>query len=259
MISIIMAAYNAEKTIGAAVRSALAQTMRDLELLIVDDASTDGTADLARAFAAEDSRVRLLSNERNSGVSATRYHGLTEAAGEWIAILDSDDLWAPDKLESQMDLHERTGGELLFTGSAFIDADGQEIPWVLHVPAKIGYRQLLKQNLISNSSVLVRKELSRQYYSHGDAMHEDFAEWLRILKSGVTAYGIDRPLLTYRLSAGSKTSNKRKAARMNWNTYRYIGLGPAEAAYYMAWYTFNGIRKYRSLGRARQAAQSEAE
>ena len=80
-------------------------------------------------------------------------------------------------------------------------------------------------------------------------MHEDFATWLRITRTGRDAFGVDEPLLIYRLSQASKSGNKLKAFIMNWNTYRYIGLSPAAAAYYMVWYTLNGLRKYRNLRR----------
>ena len=78
-------------------------------------------------------------------------------------------------------------------------------------------------------------------------MHEDFACWLRILRSGIIAYGIDSPLLIYRLSPSSKSGNKFNAAKMNWHTYRYIGLNVFVASYYMIWYTINGLLKYRHL------------
>ena len=128
-----------------------------------------------------------------------------------------------------------------------MDEDGNPIGWQLHVPKMIKYRELLKQNLISNSSVLIRKDLYSKYYAIGDDMHEDFSIWLQVLKSGIIAYGIDKPLLQYRISRKSKSGNKLKAARMNWNTYRYIGLNPIESFYYMIWYTIRGILKYRHI------------
>ncbi len=247
LISIIMAAYNTEKTIEQAINSVLSQTYTNFELLVVNDCSTDRTAELVKSIAAKDSRVRLISNVKNSGVSYTRKHGLEEAKGSWIAILDSDDAWAPKKLEKQIDLQRRTNADLLFTGSAFMDSSGNSIEWYLHVPLEIGYRQLLKQNLISNSSALVRKELYMQYYASGDNMHEDFAIWLRILKTGRKAYGIDEPLLIYRFMRKSKSGNKLIAAKMNWNTYRYIGLDVVSRMYYMIWYMLNGLKKYITL------------
>lgn len=247
LVSIIMAAYNAEKTIEQAINSVLSQTYTNFELLVVNDCSKDRTVELVKSIAATDQRVRLISNVKNSGVSYTRKHGLEEANGSWIAILDSDDAWAPDKLEKQIELQKKMNADLLFTGSAFMDSDGQPIDWYLQAPTEVTYRQLLKQNVLSNSSALVRKELYAKYYAVGDGMHEDFAIWLSILKEGRKAYGVDEPLLIYRIAKSSKSGNKVKAAKMNWNTYRYVGLNVVEAAYYEAWYMFKNVMKYANL------------
>ena len=247
LVSIIMAAYNAEKTIEQAINSVLRQTYTDFELLVVNDCSKDRTVELVKGIAATDGRVRLISNVKNSGVSYTRKHGLEEATGSWIAILDSDDAWAPEKLEKQIELQNRTNADLLFTGSDFMDSEGRPIDWYLHAPAEVTYRQLLKQNVLSNSSALVRKGLYAKYYAVGDRMHEDFAIWLSILKEGRKAYGVDEPLLIYRIAKSSKSGNKVKAAKMNWNTYRYVGLNVVEAAYYEAWYMVKNLAKYANL------------
>lgn len=250
LISIIMAAYNAEKTIVPAIRSVLAQSYSHWELIVVDDCSTDRTAALVESF--NDSRIRLLHNPINQGVSLTRAHALRESRGEWIAILDSDDLWAPCKLEKQVALQLQKNANLLFTASTFIDSNDTAIDWILHAPDEISYRQLLKQNLVSNSSVLVKKSLYLEHQAIGDNMHEDFACWLKILRTGEKAYGVDEPLLTYRLSSGSKTGNKLSSAKMNWNTYRTIGLNAIASCYYMIWYFLNGISKYLRINSAKQ-------
>lgn len=216
LVSVIMAAYNAEKTIEQSINSVLNQTYPAVELLVVDDYSQDRTVKLVENIMARDNRVRLIYNKENSGVSYTRKHGLEEAKGAWIAILDSDDIWAPEKLEKQIILQKKMNADLLFTGSAFMDSDGQPIDWYLHAPSEVTYRHLLKQNVLSNSSSLVRKELYEKYYAVGDGMHEDFAVWLGILKEGKKAYGVDEPLLTYRIAKSSKSGNKIKAAKMNW-------------------------------------------
>ena len=242
LVSVIMAAYNAEKTIEQSINSVLNQTYPAVELLVVDDYSQDRTVKLVENIMARDNRVRLIYNKENSGVSYTRKHGLEEAKGAWIAILDSDDIWAPEKLEKQIILQKKMNADLLFTGSAFMDSDGQPIDWYLHAPSEVTYRHLLKQNVLSNSSSLVRKELYEKHYAVGDGMHEDFAVWLGILKDGV-----DEPLLTYRIAKSSKSGNKIKAAKMNWNTYRYIGLNPLSAFYYECWYVVKGLMKYKNL------------
>ena len=247
LISVIMAAYNAEKTIEQAVTSVLNQTYPNFELLVVNDCSKDRTVELVKEIAVRDRRVRIISNAKNCGVSYTRKHGLEEAKGSWIAILDSDDAWAPEKLEKQIALQKRMNADLLFTGSAFMDLDGQPIDWYLHAPAEVTYRQLLKQNVLSNSSALVRKELYAKHYAIGDGMHEDFAIWLSILKEGKKAYRVDEPLFIYRIAKSSKSGNKVKAAKMNWNTYRYVGLNPLAAFYYECWYMVKGLLKYKNL------------
>ena len=247
LVSVIMAAYNAEKTIEQSINSVLNQTYPAVELLVVDDYSQDRTVKLVENIMARDNRVRLIYNKENSGVSYTRKHGLEEAKGAWIAILDSDDIWAPEKLEKQIIVQKKMNSDLLFTGSAFLDSDGQPIDWYLHAPSEVTYRHLLKQNVLSNSSSLVRKELYEKYYAVGDGMHEDFAVWLGILKEGKKAYGVDEPLLTYRIAKSSKSGNKIKAAKMNWNTYRYIGLNPLSAFYYECWYVVKGLMKYKNL------------
>ena len=247
LISVIMAAYNAENTVASAIKSVLGQTYQNFELLIIDDGSSDLTAAIVKDFAVRDERIRLIANAQNSGVSASRKNGLAAARGGWIAILDSDDLWRPDKLEKQIALQRKTGADLLFTGSAFIDAQGRPKTWILHVPETIDYRALLKQNLISNSSTLVKKDLAVQFYVQNDRIHEDYALWLRILRGGKIAYGLDEPLLVYRLQSASKSGNKLKSALMNWRTYRYVGLSAPESAYYMFRYALNGIMKYRNF------------
>ena len=250
LISVIMAAYNAEKTVRQAVLSALGQTYRNLEILVVDDCSTDSTVDIVKKLAGKDRRIRLFRNRENKGVSYARRHALENAAGSWVAILDSDDAWMPEKLEKQIRFQKEQDAALVFTGSAFMDATGRRLKWELHVPEKLGYRKLLKQNLVSNSSVLVKKSLYETFYVRDDRLHEDFAIWLALTKTGISVYGIDEPLLIHRLGKSSKSGNKLYAAKMNWNTYRYVGLDVFQAGYYMAWYMVNGIFKYRHLREA---------
>ncbi len=247
LISIIMAAYNAESTIAFAVESALCQTYGNFELIIVNDCSADSTGTIAGKYALSDSRVKVINNEKNLGVSLSRKKALEQSAGEWIAILDSDDAWMPEKLEKQIKLQKETGASLVFTGAAYMDHEGKRLGWQLQVPGETKYKNLLKQNIIQNSSALVTKELYAKYYAIGDDMHEDFAMWLGILNAGYTAFAVNEALIIYRLSPSSKSGNKLRSAVMNWKTYRYMGLGLLQSAYYMVWYTVNGILKYKNF------------
>lgn len=248
LVSIIMPAYNAEKTITDAIRSVCRQTYRSWELIIVDDGSTDTTRERIRDCMAEDARIRLLENEKNSGVSVTRNRGIRAAAGEWTAFLDSDDLWDEDKLRKQIEvIRKRADADLVFTGSAFVNAQGVRSRYVLEVPETMTYRRLLAQNLISCSSVLVRKELVQTYRMQHDDMHEDFAVWLQILKAGHRAYGINEPLLIYRLSEQSKSGDKKQAAMMTWKVYRFMKLDCVQAMVYFCLYALRNMKKYKGI------------
>ena len=249
LISIIMPAYNCEKYIEDSIKSVLYQTYQNWELIVIDDKSKDNTYALLNKLKVQDNRIKVFQNERNMGVGQTRNRGVELANGQWIAFLDSDDLWKKEKLEKQIQkLKEQQQAKLLFTASAFISEDGTPKDYILHIPEKVNRKQLLKQNIISCSSVLVQKSYLKKYPMSGNVMiHEDFAVWLQILSEETYAYGIDEPLLVYRVSANSKSGNKIKAAKMNWNTYKYVDINRMQAIYYMFCYIVRGLLKYRKL------------
>lgn len=247
-ISIVVPAYKAEKTVGKTLESIRSQSFANWEALLINDCSPDGTLTLLETAAAADDRFRVYTNEKNSGVSYSRNRGVELARGEWIAFLDSDDCWAPDKLEKQLALaeqHPECG--LLYTGSAFVNIEGERSEYTLSVPERVDYRQLLKQNVVSCSSVLVRREWLKRYPMENDGIHEDFAVWLRILRAGGEARGINEPLLLYRVSSDSKSGNKKKAALMTWKTYRFVGVPLFQAAWNMCFYAVRSLRKYRGI------------
>lgn len=245
LISIVMPAYNAQKTITDSVNSVLAQTYQNWELIIIDDCSSDDVYMIIQEFSKTDDRIIPMQNEKNMGVSETRNRGIFQAKGEWIAFLDSDDCWHPEKLEKQVQvIQQRSDVSLIFTGSSFLDSKGRKSKYLLKVPKTISYRELLKQNIISCSSVLIKKELMKNYPMKMDEMHEDYAVWLQILRDGYHVYGIDEPLLQYRLSEKSKSSDKREAAMMTYKVYQYIGLNRMQALYYFFFYTWRNLKKY---------------
>ena len=139
-VSVIMPAYNAKKTVKAAISSVLRQSFADLELIVINDGSEDGTDSIVASLAAEDARIIYLKNEKNLGASYTRNRGVELARGEWIAFLDSDDLWREDKLERQMALAESNPEmKLCYTASAFMGEDGEKFSYVMPAKEKISY------------------------------------------------------------------------------------------------------------------------
>ena len=130
-----------------------------------------------------------------------------------------------------------------------MDENGKLLNYELSVPQIIGYKELLKQNVISCSSVLIKKELAKKYpMEHSEKMHEDFAVWLSILKQEhIKAAGVNKPLLIYRISEKSKSGNKWKASVMTFRVYRYIGLSIIPAVYYWLCYVCRSVKKYHNL------------
>lgn len=251
LVSIIMPAYNAEKYITEAIESVQNQTYANWELLVLDDGSSDNTPSIILKKCEEDKRIQFYQNAVNMGVAKTRNKGVELSRGEWIAFLDSDDKWDDQKLEKQMKaVEEHCDAALFFTASSFMSENGHPLSYILQVPEKVFYKDLLKQNVISCSSVLVKKDCLKAYpMPDMKLIHEDFAVWLQILKEGNYAVGINEPLLTYRLSANSKSGNKLKAARMNWNTYRYLKINYLLSVKYMFHYALRSLKKYSKLSR----------
>lgn len=250
-VSVIMPAYNAARTLVDSARSVLAQTYPNLELLIVDDGSSDATPTLADSLAAEDPRVRVLHNGSNRGIVRARNLGLKEASYEVIAFCDSDDLWRPDKLAKQIAAMEKNAAALVYTGSAFIGENGTRYSYCMRVPETVNRKTLRCRNVISNSSVVMRKDVFRENLVALDDIHEDYACWLNLLKKGEKAVGINEPLLIYRVSGSSRTGNKLKSARRTWRTYQAVGIRGPERVYCMARYTVHGVIKYWKLRRSR--------
>lgn len=246
-ISVIIPCYNCRNYIEHTLRSVQAQTLAPMEIILIDDCSSDDTISVLKSFAKEDSRIKIFANKHNKGVSYSRNYGVNVAKGDWIAFLDSDDQWTSDKLEKQMAMLMENNGVFGFTASAYIDEQGTPYDGILEVPNTVTRKELFRQNVISCSSVLIRRELMARYPMQSDDIHEDFHAWLRILKEVPVAYGLNEPLLIYRLSRNSKSGNKMKSFFMNYKTYRAVGLNPLTSAYNMYWYTKNGLKKYKNI------------
>jgi len=247
LVSIVMPAYNSENFIADSINSVINQSFKNWELIIINDKSTDDTLNIIKKIAVNEKRIKVLENEKNLGVAESRNRGVLSAASDWIAFLDSDDLWTEKKLEKQMsEISNNPDIKFSFTGSAFINVDGKAYGYILHVPKIIQYKELLKQNLISCSSVLIRKEYLLGIKMLNEDLHEDFLTWLMVLKD-TDAYGIDEPLLIYRIAKGSKSANKIKALVMNYRVYKRAGLNLFERIYYMCFYIIKSFKKYKSI------------
>ena len=236
-VSVIMPAYNAEKTIKTSIDSVLAQTFKDWELIVIDDASHDGT----NLKIPKDPRVTVLVNTSNAGAALSRNYGIKHAKGEWLAFLDSDDLWREDKLEKQLKFMEETGAVISYTATAYMDDTGENRSYILKAKRCLSYQELLRQNLMSCSSVVVRWDEMRDFPE--GYLHEDYVVWLKILRSVGVAYGLNEPLLVYRIAKGSKSDNRVSSAKMIYNAYRRVDYGVCMSSLLTFRYAFHSIEK----------------
>lgn len=221
-VSIIVPVYNAEKYIEETVASVKAQTYKNWELLLVEDGSTDNTAQVMADMLKKepDERIQILSKE-NGGAARARNYGLSHATGRYIAYIDADDLWSSDKLEKQLAFMEEKKAAFCFTGYEFADENGKGTGKVVKVPETLSYKQALQNTTIFTSTVIFdTQKIPKENLEMPIIKSEDTALWFKVLRTGVVAYGLDENLVRYRRVGGSLSSNKLEALRRIWNLYR---------------------------------------
>lgn len=254
LVSVIMPAHNSERYIEAAICSVFDQTVTDWELIVIDDASTDATADIVRRLAGADTRIHLLTNEENLGPARSRNRGLDACQGRFVALLDSDDLWHPEKLERQLALAEKTGADVIYCSYGIIDGAGRKLCGDFLVPETTNFDQTLVQSVISCSTALLRRPVTEQYRFRPEFYHEDLALWLTMLAENCRALGIREVLAEYRVADGSRACSKLRSALGRWEIYRSMLHIPVIKSVRLLWrYSVLGFRKYK------KAAEPEME
>ena len=245
--SVVMTVYNAEKYLRDAIESVLRQTEKNFELIIVNDCSTDSSEEIVKSYMS-DKRIRYFKNEKNMKVSKTRNFGVSQAKADYVAFIDSDDVWLDIKLEKQLDFMEKNNAKICYSSYGFISDDGVMQNRVFDVPKNVSFKKLLKQNVITPSASILSKDLLIKYPFYADKVHEDFVAFLQMLKNEkICAYGINDPLILYRLTVNSKSRNKMKAMMMTLKSYKEVGLNFFQQMFYLPFYILNGLKKYRGL------------
>ena len=239
-----MPAYNSEKYIREAVDSVLNQSFSDLELIIIDDCSTDKTYSILKEIAKQDDRVRLFQNERNAGVAETRNFGIRQANKECIALVDSDDVWKSNKLLLQYALFQQ-GNKIVYCSYDFIDDDGHVVKKPFIVPRETNFKKMLTSNVISCSTILADTNLIKDNPFSSLYYHEDYILWMQLIRQEKRAVGCTEILAHYRLHENSRSSKKTNAAIQRWKVYREgLDLGIIKSLYAFIGYAIKGIIKY---------------
>lgn len=242
LISVIVPVYNAEKYILKTIETVINQTYTNWELLLVDDLSTDSSVEIIEDFLATitDERIKLIKQNKNAGAAHSRNKGVRAAKGRYIAFLDADDLWLPDKLELEISFLREMQVGFVFSGYEFGDEKAKPVGKIVRVPQTLSYSQALSRTVIFTSTVMIdTKIISKELLRMPHVASEDTATWWQILRAGYSAHGLNTVLAIYRRPAKSLSSNKVEACKRIWNLYRKVEkLSAFSSMYYFIGWAF---------------------
>ena len=245
--SIVMPTHNSERYVQETIESVWRQTLSSWELLIVDDASGDGTKELLKGLVGSDVRIRVRCLPANVGPAKARNMAISHATGRYIAFLDSDDIWRDDKLERQLGVFEQRGAVLAYSGYEKINESGDVKGRTVAVPESVSYKELLGATVIATCTAAYDTAKVGKVLMPDIRKRQDFGLWLKILRtSGELAWGLNEPLAYLRKRPGSVSSNKLAAASYVWRVYRELeGLSVGVSMFYFLKYAYHATGKAR--------------
>lgn len=246
LISIITPCYNCADFIYETYQTVKNQTHDNWEWICVDDCSTDETAKIVQELAAGDERVKFFQNAENSGAAVTRNRGLEEASGDYIAFLDSDDLWDPSKLALQLDFMKKRALHFSYHNYQLIDKEGNGIK-NMNLENCIVAQDILKYNPFATSSIMVSKMIANKVrFREHLRRRQDYLFWYEALKFSNHAKGLAEYLSSYRQSGeDSLSANKKAMALIQWKLLKEeFDLNPIQRIFYFSHYAWWGIKKY---------------
>lgn len=245
-VSIITPVYNCEKLISQTIDCVLNQTYEDWELLLVDDCSTDKSAEIIKKYVKKDKRIRYFKLENNSGAAVARNKALNESSGRFIAYLDADDLWKTEKLEKQVKFMLKNKIAFSCTDYEKIDEEGKSLNKIIKIPKRVNYNLFLRNTIIQTVGVMVDTNVTGKelLVMPNIRRRQDAATWCQLLKNGYDCYEVPENLSYYRVVSNSLSSNKFKAVKMNWYWYRKIEKLPLwKTCYCFVGYAFNAVKR----------------
>lgn len=244
LVSIIMPSYNAEGFIAESIESVLHQTYTNWELIITDDCSVDRTPDIVQSFCQKEPRIDFVIAKQHSGIAGTRNQCLARAKGRFVAFLDNDDLWVPEKLEKQVRFMLKNGCAFVYSKYELMNEDGTPKGKTIKTAGVITYNKYLRNTIIGSGTILLDREQIGALVMPDNATSDDMALWCKILKDGHQAYPIHEVLMKYRVRSNSASANKLKAAKDVWLVYRKQEKLPFfQAAFCFCGYAVNAIIK----------------
>ncbi|WP_284041099.1 glycosyltransferase family 2 protein [Jejuia spongiicola] len=235
LVSIITPMYNSEAFVSEAITTVLNQTHKNWELILIDDYSNDKTLEMAQSFTEENSNIKLLKNNTNLGTAISRNKGVEAAQGDYIAFLDADDLWKPEKLEKQLAFMQAENCYVCYSSYNQINEAGKPLNIQIEALPVLSYKKLLKSNYIGNLTGIYNAKVLGKVTSPNLRKRQDWLLWLAaIKKSGKEAKGIKESLAFYRVRQDSMSSNKLNLIKYNYWVYKKgLSFSTVKAVYYL--------------------------
>ncbi len=245
LVSVITPVYNCEKYIDRTLQSVFAQTYKNIEIVLVDDCSPDDSAEIIKRYQQNHPEIVYFLQPKNMGAGHARNKALELAKGQYVAFLDADDIWKPEKIEKQVDLLQKKNAGFCFTAIEMIDGDDKLIKGKRAVKKEIDYKFLLSNTMIPTSGVMVDRCIKGDFRMHIRRGGQDYATWLKLLRDGSKAYGIDEALVGYRIDGQSLSSNKMKSIRQIWEIQtQEEGVSKIAAGWHIVRWCWNSVKKY---------------
>lgn len=219
LVSVITPAFNSARFLPDAIRSVQNQAMGDWEMIIVDDASTDETSEIISPFLSDD-RIKFHRLSRNSGAGIARQTALDMASGRYIAFLDSDDMWKPEKLEAQIAFMNENAQPFTFSSYDCMDEDGKPLGKRIQAPSPLTYKMLFYCNFVGNLTGIYDTERFGKIAISSIRKRQDWIVWLTILKQLRSVKAVEESLAVYRVRQDSISASKWKLLRHNFVVYR---------------------------------------
>lgn len=236
LVSIITPSYKSERFISETLESVLAQTYQNWEIIIVDDVSPDNSNKIIEDYCKKDKRIKFIRLEKNSGPAVARNKAIEEAKGRYIAFLDADDLWKPEKLEKQIKFMQEKDCALSYSAYETMSEEGILQNKCINPPLKISYKDLLKSNYIGCLTAIYDSQKVGKVYMPNIIKRQDYGLWLKILKKTDFAYAVNESLAIYRIMSNSVSSNKYKLLKYNYLLFKeHEGFSSLKSFYCLIW------------------------
>jgi len=248
LVSIIMPAYNSQRFIGETIQSVQAQTYPNWELLITDDCSVPEVELVVSSYSKLDPRVKYFKLKENSGPAVARNNSIANAKGRYLAFLDSDDLWMPEKLKTQLDFMQTKGCHFSYTYYQRMKEDGVRYSYINECPDSLNYNQLLRNTAISTLTVIVDRAKYKDVSLEKGWGYDDYVLWLDLLRQGGIALCLPKSLAFYRVVESSVSSKKVRATKWVWRILReHENINVFKSSYYISCFCINAFLKRTRL------------